>query len=171
MDQLDAPAVQESIAAHKKRVGPLAKKGCEGRVDLTASAGVEHLYLLSHGAGSRFQVSQGGLGIGRICRIDEHGHASGCGHQQTQKFQPLCHQLSTEEIDAREVAAGAGEARDQTEPDWVVAGKENDGNCRSRGFSPQRHTGAAARDDHGDRSASQFGCQRRKSIKLISAQR
>ena len=111
MDQLDAPAVQEGIAAHKKRVGPLAHEGCEGRVDLTAGAGVEHLDLLSHGAGSRFHVSQRGLGICNIGRIDEHRHASGCRHQHAQEFQPLCHQLGTEKIDTREVTAGPGEAR------------------------------------------------------------
>ena len=67
------------------------------------------------------------VGIGRI---DEHGDASGCGHQLTQKLQPLCRQLADEKIDACQVAARPGEAGDQTKPDRVVADSENDRNCR-----------------------------------------
>ena len=60
-------------------------------------------------------ISASGIG-----RIDEHGNASGCGHQLTQEFQPLCRQLSTEKIDPCQVAARPGEAGDKTEPDRIV---------------------------------------------------
>ncbi len=75
--QLDTPAGEEGVAADEERVGPLAHKSCEGRIDLAAGAGVEDLDLQPHGAGSRFHVSQRGLGIRSIGRIDEHGHTSG----------------------------------------------------------------------------------------------
>ena len=55
----------------------------EGRLDLSAGAGVEDLDLKRDGASSRRDVSHGGLGIRGICRIDEHGHAGGCRHQIT----------------------------------------------------------------------------------------
>ena len=45
-----------------------------------------------------------------------------CGHQLTQEFQPLCHQLGTEKIDTCQVAARPGEAGDKTEPDRVFGG-------------------------------------------------
>ena len=53
VDQLDTPAVEKGVVADEKGVGPLAHKGCEGRIDLAAGAGVEDLDLQPHGAGSR----------------------------------------------------------------------------------------------------------------------
>jgi hypothetical protein len=54
----DFPFVALRIfTANEKAVGALARKCCEGRVDLTAGAGFEHLDLQPHGAGSRFRVS------------------------------------------------------------------------------------------------------------------
>ena len=94
LDQLHTPGVEEGVAADEEGVGPLAHKSREGRIDLAAGAGIDDLDLQPHGAGSRFHVSQRGLGIRGIGRIDEHGHTSGCGHQLAQEFQPLCRQLS-----------------------------------------------------------------------------
>ena len=94
VDQLDAPAVEQGTGADEKRVGSLAHKRCEGRVDLAAGAGVEDLDLQPHGARSRLHVSQCGLGSRSIGRIDEHGNASGRGHQLAQEFHPLCRQLA-----------------------------------------------------------------------------
>jgi hypothetical protein len=37
--QLNAPAVEKSVAANEQRVGPLAPKSCEGHIDLAAGAG------------------------------------------------------------------------------------------------------------------------------------
>jgi hypothetical protein len=87
---LDPPGVEEGVAADEQGVGPLARKRCEGRIDLAAGAGVKDVQFQPHGAGSRFRVSHRGLGIW-AGRVDEHGNASGCGHQLTQDFQPLCH--------------------------------------------------------------------------------
>ena len=102
-----------------------------------------------------------------IGRIDEHGNASSTGHQLTQEFQPLCHQLGREKIDPRQVAARPGEARDQTEPDRVF------GDARRRWGSswlppwPPTPEGCLPRDDHGDLPADQIGRQRRQPIELI----
>ena len=55
---------QVSSGASSPSVGSrsmAAHKSCEGRIDLTASAGVEHLDLQPHGAGSRCHVSQRSL--------------------------------------------------------------------------------------------------------------
>ena len=75
-----------------------------------AGAGVAHLYLQSHGAGSRLHVSQRALRGQRISRIDEHRHTSGRGHHLTQESQPLPRQLTTVKIDTRRVAARSSKA-------------------------------------------------------------
>ena len=128
--QVEPAGCEKGVAADEEGVGPLAHKSCEGRIDLSAGAGVEDLDLQSHGASSRFHVSQRGLGIRSIGRIDEHGNASGCGHQLAQEFQPLCGQLATEKIDPCQVAARPGEAGDKTKPDRVFADDEDDGDRR-----------------------------------------
>ena len=38
---MDAPGDEEGVGVDEKRVGPLARKRCEGRVDLAAGVGVE----------------------------------------------------------------------------------------------------------------------------------
>jgi len=54
-----------------------------------------------------------GLGIRNIGgRIDEQGHTNRSGHQLTQEFHPLSHQLGIEKIDPGQVAARPGEAGD-----------------------------------------------------------
>ena len=45
VDQLDAPGEEEGVGVDEKRVGALARKRCEGRIDLAAGVGVEHLDL------------------------------------------------------------------------------------------------------------------------------
>jgi hypothetical protein len=112
---LDTPIGKERTGRHEKRVDPLARKGREGRIDLVPGVGVEDLDLQPHSAGSRFYVFQHGLGICSIGRIDEHGYAGGCGDHLTKNFQPLCHQLDTEKIDACRIAARPGKAGDKTQ--------------------------------------------------------
>jgi hypothetical protein len=41
--QLETSAEEEDVGADEKRVGPLAPKTCEGRIDLAAGAGLENL--------------------------------------------------------------------------------------------------------------------------------
>ena len=143
VDQLDAPADEEGVGADEERVGPLARKRCEGRIDLAAGAGVEDLDLQSHGARSRCHISQRGLGMAH-CRVDEHGNASGSGHQLAQEFQPLCRQLSSENIDACQVAARPGKAGDKTKLDRVFADVEDDGDRRGCRLGRQRRRGIPA---------------------------
>ena len=137
---MHTPADEKGVGADEEGVGPLAHKCCEGRIDFAAGAGVEDLDLQPHGAGSRFHVSQRGLGNRSIGRIDEHGHASGCGHQLTQEVQPLCRQLTIEKIDPCQVAARPGEAGDKTKPDRVFVDDEDDGDRRGCRLGRQRQT-------------------------------
>jgi hypothetical protein len=83
--KLDAPVVEKRVGGDEEDVGPLARKGCEGRLDLAAGAGVEDLDLQSDGAGSRFHVSHRGLGSNSVGWIDEHGNTSGCRQQLPQE--------------------------------------------------------------------------------------
>jgi hypothetical protein len=68
-------------------------------------------------ASNRFHVSQYRLGSRSIGPIDEHGNTNGPGHQLTQEFQPLCHQLNYENIDPRQIATRLGEAGNKTKLD------------------------------------------------------
>ena len=71
-----------------------------------------------------FQVSQRGHRTRGIGRINDYGHTRDSGHQLTQEFQPLCYQLTRQEIDTRQVAARPSEARDKAKPNRVF-GDEN----------------------------------------------
>src|SRR6516165_4559278 len=69
--KLHPPTGEKRVGDNEERVGPLAHKSCEGRINLVAGAGVEDLDLQSNGARSRFHVSQypiriGGGRIGRV---------------------------------------------------------------------------------------------------------
>ena len=60
----------------------------------------------------RSDVPQRDLGIPNLGRIDEHGHARRAGHQLSQQLEPFRRHFDGEKIDAGQVAAGPGEARD-----------------------------------------------------------
>jgi hypothetical protein len=51
--KLHPPAGEKGFSADEESVGPLARKGCESRIDLTAGAGVEDLDLQADGASAR----------------------------------------------------------------------------------------------------------------------
>src|SRR5215475_14794056 len=108
VNQLDTSAGEKGVIANEQSVGPLAYESCEGSFDLSAGAGFENLDLQSHGASSRFHVSQRGLCIRSIGRIDKHGNASGSGHKLAQQSQPLCGQLANDQIDTSQVTARPG---------------------------------------------------------------
>jgi hypothetical protein len=55
---LGTPDEEKCVAGDEKRIGPIALKLCESRIDLAAGAGVENFELKSEGRGSRFDVSQ-----------------------------------------------------------------------------------------------------------------
>ena len=91
------------------------------------------------------------------------------GNQFAQNFQPLCHQLAREKIDARQVAARAGEAGDETELDRVLAGNEYDRDCRCCRLGRQCNV-FSGRGDHHDLAANQIGRKFRQSVVLIFGQ-
>jgi hypothetical protein len=130
LDYLDTPTAEEGVVADEEGFGPIARKNREGRIDLAAVAGVENLDLQAHGGSRRCQLSQRGLRIRSVGRIDEHGNPSDRGHQLTQEFQSLCRQLTKENIYPRQVAARPGEAGDKTESYRVFADGEDDGDRR-----------------------------------------
>src|SRR5215468_8164818 len=102
--KLHPPTGEKRVGDNEERVGPLAHKSCEGRINLVAGAGVEDLNLQSNGARSRFHVSQHPLRIGGG-RIDEHCYTSRSRHQFMQEFQLLCYQLTSDNINTRCVTA------------------------------------------------------------------
>jgi hypothetical protein len=90
----------------KRASGRSLHESCEGRFDLRTGAGFENLDLQSHAASSRFHVSQRGLCIRSIGRINKHGNAGGPGHKLAQESQSLSGQLGNQKVDACKVAAG-----------------------------------------------------------------
>jgi hypothetical protein len=121
--------------------------------------------LQAHGAGGGFDASHCGLGSHRIGRIDEYSNTRRRGHQLTQEFKPLCHQLKSEKIDPRQIAARPGEAGDKTERDRVFGGEEDDRDrrrCRLRRKCPK----SGDRDEHGHLTTGQIGYQCRQTIVL-----
>src|SRR5262249_11341942 len=110
--------------------------------------------------------SKCGLGFTSIGRMDQHGKRSRSGHQLTQEFQPLCHQLSTEKIYSCQVAARLSEASHQTNPDWIFGDDEDDRNRRGCRLGRRRRSDTPRRGNYRDLPANQFGCQGRQSIEL-----
>jgi hypothetical protein len=157
---------KKGVAGDEDGVGPLARKRCEGSVDLAAGAGFVGVDLHSPGASGRFHVSQRRFHRRGIGRIDEHGHTGGPGHQLTQYLQPLCRQLVIEKIDAGQISTRPGETGDKAKLDRVFADDENDGDRRGCRLGRQRLTDTAQRDDDCDSPAHQFGRQRRQPIRL-----
>ena len=122
IDQLDTPDGEEGVGADEKGVGPLAHEGCEGRIDLAAGAGVEDLDLQPNARAQPLpRLSMWSRYCAALAGLTSTANASGRWHQLTQEFQPLCHQLADEKIDACQVAARPGEAGDKTKPDRVFA--------------------------------------------------
>jgi hypothetical protein len=80
--KLNTPAVEEPIAADKKSVCSLGCEGREGRIDFANGAGVEHLDLLSQGAGSRLNVSKRPLAASLNNLVHECEQI--CGHIETE---------------------------------------------------------------------------------------
>jgi len=167
VDQLDTPIGKTRVEAHEDGIGAITRKSFEGLIDVAAAAGVKDLELQSHGAASRFQVSQCGLCRLGIGRIDEDRHPRRSRYERTQELQPFCAQLSIEEIDTCQVATWPSEAGDQTKPDRVFGDKEDHGDYRSCGLRGQRRHGASERSDHGNLPPDQFGRQRGQPIELI----
>src|SRR5262249_16781906 len=71
-----------------------------------------------------------------------------------------------EPIDACQVAVRPGEAGDETKPDRIFGGDEDDGNRRGCRLRRERRE-SGNRDDHGYLAASQIGRQLRQLIDLI----
>ncbi len=164
VDQLHTPAGEEGVNVDEKGVGPLAHKSCESHIDLAAGACVEDLDFQPDGASSRLRIFQRGLGIG-AGRVDEHGNASGCGHQLMHEFQALRHQLSTEKIDSCQVAARPGEAGDKTNLHRVFGQDEHYGGRRACRLG--RQCAICQCGDHGDLAANQISRQLWQPIDLI----
>ena len=112
--------------ADEEGIGPLAREGCEGRIDLAACAGVEDLDLQPDGARSRFARPSVISAIGTLAGLTSKATRT-TRAQLAQESEPLCVQLGVEKIDAGHVAARPGEAGDKTKLDRVIADGETIG--------------------------------------------
>jgi len=136
------------VGSNEERVGSLAHHSGEGRIDLATGAGVDDLNLQSETECSFGYLSQRGLGIRRIGRIDQHGNSNRFGHQVVQEPQPLGHKFSEENIDAGHIASRPSKAGEQPQPDGVFADEEDNRGRRGRSFGRKRSS-VDERGDHG----------------------
>ena len=156
---------EKGIDTDEKRVGPLAReafKGCRGFRRWCWPSRFDDLQR--HGARGRFHVPHRGIGIARIGRINEDGHASGCGHQLAQELQPLCRQLLTLKK-LMPVALPPGRARLATRPSLTGSSPA----MKTIGIVVVAAFAASAAivsdgGDHGDLPADQIGRQFRQPI-------
>ena len=164
---MDTPAEQKGAAADEKRVGPLAHKRCEGRIDLAAGVGVD-TWIFSPMARVAASTSLNMPSVSvAFAGLNEHGNASSRGYQLTQEFQPLGHNSLLKKL--MPVALPPGRARLATRPSLTGSS----GTVKTMGIVAVAALAAnaghvtSARNDHGDLSANQFSRQRRQSIELI----
>jgi hypothetical protein len=99
-----------------------------------------------------------------IHRIDEQRHVSCSGQQLAQKSQPLRRQFTNKKIAARRVATRAGEARNKTKLDRIVADTEHDWDRRRGRLGCQRRRSATRHGYHPHLPADQVGCQCWQSV-------
>src|SRR5262249_1920696 len=107
------PRDQERIGAH---LGEPRKSG----IDIANGAGIEDIDLLSDAASGGLNVIHLYFGIGRAW-VHENSDRRGVGPQLPQQPQPLRLEVENKRAYARDVAAGAIEAGDETAPGRVGA--------------------------------------------------
>jgi len=161
LNQLHPAAVEERVETNENGIRSLIPKCCEGRTDLPAGSGVEDLNLHPDGARCCSRFSRRSVGICRVCRVDQHSHTSGCGHQLPREFQPFRRKLSGKEIDSGQVSVRSGEASDQTELYRIVGYNEDDGDRGRCSLRSQRRSETSRRDDHSNLSTNQIDRQLR----------
>ena len=99
--------------------------------------------------------------------IDEHGDTGSPRQHFAQQLEPLCRQLRTLKIDARQVAARPREAGDKTVLDRVVRHAEHDGDRRRCTLGRECCGEACGCDDHRDLPANQLGRKFGESFRLL----
>jgi hypothetical protein len=67
---LDTSGGERRAGADEERIGTLARKSREGRIDLLAARGLEHQDLQPHGASGRLRVMHDGFAVCGIGWID-----------------------------------------------------------------------------------------------------
>jgi hypothetical protein len=144
-NELLAPAREEWIGEDEERVGWLLDEGGEGGVDLSFGAGPQDSEL-HPGRPRRFLHGSYQAPRSRNGPVHEQGDHPGLGNQLGQKLEPFGIHHGSEEADACEVAARPGETGDQTLPDRVVAGDEDDWDRRRCVFRRVRRWVAACYD-------------------------
>src|SRR5215468_9107709 len=156
---------QKRIRSDHQSANFLLDEVCEGRVDFTFGAGVEHINPYSEGVRSvvhstRFRQR------GRKVRIDKHRKGAGLGYELTNEFQPLRPHLHRHNGRAREVAARPVETGNKSSFNWITTDSENDryGGCRRLSCQWRRLTPGGG--NHCNLTADQLGGQLRKPIVL-----
>jgi hypothetical protein len=78
-----------------------------------------------------------------------------------QQPEPLRLERGREPADARDIATGSAQARNETILDGIVAAHEDDRNGAGRRLGRLRRSNSANRDDHRDLTANELGRQPR----------
>src|SRR5262245_21200679 len=97
--------------------------------------------------------------------MDEHAERRGLGDHLVQQAEPLALETRDELIDAGAVSAWTVQARNDAEPDRIVAGRKNDRD--RRGCTLRGKRSDVGRDgDDGGLALDEFGNEAREAIEL-----
>jgi hypothetical protein len=154
--------VHERAGAYEQRASPALYGRCKGGLDVAVALHIEDNKFLTHCLRRNLYISALGFGV-RSAGIDEHGNPACIGHELAQQVQSLRSYLVGEKADAGDVASRPIEAGDETLPDRVGPGDEDDRHQCCCGLSCKRGIVVADNDGRLD----QVGDQRRQSLQVI----
>jgi hypothetical protein len=129
---------------------------CKHSIEVTFGAGVQDVELQPKSTSRPLQAAQTELGSNGINRVKEESHDARCGYQFAQQLQCLRPYLYAQIGHARDVAARAVKAGNETEPDRVVGRLEDDRNGGARRLC-RKGRRDSCRGNHGHLALNQLG--------------
>jgi hypothetical protein len=112
---LGTPDEEKRVAGHEKRIGPIARKLCESRIDLAAGAGIEAFELKSEGRGSRLlgRERKKGSPVWIVMLLDNQRLCLGLRHFRKRAFEFI--RAADQHGLEPEAGFGGGNARSRTQ--------------------------------------------------------
>ena len=140
--QLETPGGEKGVGADEEGIGPLARKRCEGRIDLAAGAGVEDLDLQPDGAAAASTSRNVALGTQGLAGLTSTATRTAAGTSSCRSSSRFAVSSPLKKLMPVSVAARSSEAGDKTKLDRVFGGDEDDGNRRGCRLGRERRRGA-----------------------------
>jgi hypothetical protein len=128
-NDLLATRVEVRVCRDKQRANALACERHERGLEFLVSADIRDSDALVDAARRLLDLLQLHRGLRKV-RVEQNADQRHTGHELAQKPEPLRLHEICQQRDAGCISTGAAEALDQSEPDWVAAHSEHDGNSR-----------------------------------------